>query len=347
MRLPLPRAAVLIAIATLLATAAGWWSGSHDVRGQTDAVGRVYLPLAFTGAALSDLPSPAARPTRTVGTTVRPSATIPPDPPTVLPSASPPPTATATPVGDGAITGRLLVDGEPVIEGLGEGIGPGLFLIKCGPGQSGTACPRIDRTSVVGDEGRYAFVNPPALAPGEYYQVYWLNETYQDLFGIPEWLGAWFSQRIVGYADGEMRPVEDIELKNIFLLRPTHGTGFGGLPITFGWETRPDDEYEYVLCDCCGDGLQLRESGRPNFHSPSLGNTGEFTLSNYPPGFQIRIENKYCWYAHVRGAGGSYGMSYETRMLWFFVQDAFHALLGPLGAGGDGPLDLGIGGGKR
>jgi len=352
MRLPWSRAAAGIAVATLVAATAGWWDGSRQVLGQGDeAEAWIYLPLVASRADLAAVPSPAVGATRTSGPTVQPSATIrpsattPADPPTVPPTATDEPTATATPSGEGGITGRLLVDGEPAVEGLGEGIGPGLFLIKCGAGRSGTQCPRVGRTSVADSEGRYRFANPPALAPGEYYQVYWLNETFQDLFGIEEWLGAWFSRRIVDYAEGEVREVEDIELKNIFLLRPTHGTGFQGLPITFGWETRPNDEYEYVLCDCCGDGLHLRESGRPNFHSPSVGNSDEYELNNYPPGFQIGIENKYCWYVHVRGTGGSYGMSYETRMLWFFVQDAVSRLLNPLGMG-RWPLDR-IGGVAR
>lgn len=338
MRLPWSRAAAWIAAATLVAAAAGWWDGSRPVHGQgDDAASWIYLPLSAARVDLASVPSPAAhvtRPPTQPPPTIRPSATVPVDPPTVPPSATPEPTTTPTPAGEGEITGRLLVDGEPAPEGLGEGIGPGLFLIKCAPGQSGTTCPRVARTSVDA-EGRYRFGNPPAPAPGEYYQVYWLNETYQDLFGIEEWLGAWFSRRIVDYQAGQVHEVEDIELKNIFLLRPTHGTGFGGLPITFGWETRTGDEYEYVLCDCCGDGLHLRESGRPNFHSPSVGNRDEYTLNSYPPGFQIGIESKYCWYVHVRGQGGSYGMSYEKRMLWFFL-DAVDALLGPLRSGFEG-----------
>lgn len=344
MRLPRTVAAAGIAAATLCAVAAGWWDGSRAVLGQgSDAEAWIYLPLVASRADLAALPTsrpPATRtaPPPTGMPTVRPSATVPPDPPTLPPTATDEPTPTATSAAGGAITGRLLVGGEPAAEGLGEGFGPGLFLIRCGPGKSGTQCPRIARTSVAGDEGRYRFESPPALGPGEYYQVYWLNETYEDLFGIEEWLGAWFSRRIVDYAPGQEVAVEDIELANIFLTRPTHGTGFGGLPITFGWDTRQGDEYEYVLCDCCGDGLHLRESGRPNYHSPSLGNRGTYELSSYPPGFQIGIEHKYCWYVHVRGSGGSYGMSYETRMLWFFVQDAVAALRGAFGPGGQRAL---------
>lgn len=283
---------------------------SQGEPGEGDAL--VYLPLSWRGASKADLPTAAPLPTSESTREPSPTATIP-------PTGTPEPSATPTRTGEGEITGRLLSGGEPMDEGLGEGFGPGLFLLHCEPGETGSFCERVGRTSVVGEEGRYTFKNPPSLGPGEHYQVHWRNETYGDLFGLEEWLGSWYSKRITGYAEGDTYEVEDIELENLFLTGPSNGTGYQGTPWTFTWDPRPGEEadYSWVLCDCCGEGLIERETGDPRFQSPTVRQRGEYTMQTHPPGFRVDGQTQYCWYVHLEGEGGSFGQSFERWMLWF------------------------------
>jgi len=292
---------------------------AERVAGQTEEPVVIHMPLAVSLAGTGELHLPPAQ--GPGDPTAPPASATPGASPTFPPTATDVPTPTATPAGEGRIEGRLLIDGGPAYEGLGVDLGPGLFLLRCRPGDTMADCARIDRTGVVGDEGGYAFVDPPALDPGAYYVVHWRNETQGGLFNDHTLIGAWYSERITPFAAGDERNVEPVELRNFQLTGPSKGTGYSGLPWTFTWDTRSgvEESYRWTICDCCGDAeIAERESPPWQWQSPSVGSRGSYTLNSYPPGLRIGIENKYCWYVHAQHAGNSYTWSNERWMLWFF-----------------------------
>lgn len=288
----------------------------------------IHMPLVLDGALRTDLvkPPPVMRPTETEAPTEPAETAAPTATATFPPTATEPPTPTATAAGDGKITGRLLVGGEPAWEGLGIELGPGLFLQRCADGAAMETCERIDKTGVVGDEGRYTFSNPPALAPGDVYVVHWRNESLNGLFNDDAYVGAWYSKPIRGYAPGETYEVEDVEIENFLLTGPSKGTGYSGLPWEFTWDVRTgeDETYKWTICDCCGDGeIAERENmSRWRWQSPSVGRRGSYLMTSHPPGSRIGIEYKYCWFVQADlGAGGTI-WSNERWLLWWFVLDA-------------------------
>ncbi|MEO5993699.1 MAG: hypothetical protein ABIP92_09150, partial [Arthrobacter sp.] len=161
------------------------------------------------------------------------------------------------------------------------------------------------------------------MADGTHYVVHWRNETYDDLFGLPEWLGAWYSEAITPqrYTPGAEITIEDIQLEPIELTGPSNGTGYTGLPWTFTWTPRTNEvgTYRWAICDCFGDGLHLRDTDK-SYKSPSSGRKGAHTMADYPEFIKrigTGIDHKYFWYVHVEGPRGSWGQSYDQWMLWF------------------------------
>lgn len=287
-----------------------------------------HLPLVVRGADRSGLPRPpvvvfTATPTTVVGTpTPSPDPTEPPSQ-TPTPTDTPlPPTATPEP--GGRVVGRLLVNKEPAVEGLGL-YGPALWLKRC----RGPECSIVGRTGVLGQEGSYAFENVPALPEGSFYQVTWQNEDASgDVYGHPELLGSWYGPRITQFDGQGDVSGGDIELLDISLLRPTHGTGFQGLPIPFEWRARGFDEiYRWALMRGCG----LMESRKQTvILTESLGRGTKYELNRYPPGVVWGNDNMYCWFVRLETPDG-YGESYYARMMWFIP-----VLLRPLVSSGSG-----------
>lgn len=303
----------------------------HAAHAQDDA--KVYLPFVWRGVARADIVAPpVVQPTRPP--TVTPTSDV---PATAPPTFTAIPSVTPTPVGDGFIGGRLLLARDPAPPSMGDGFGPGLFLLKCKEGRK--PCARVGRTAVLDDDGHYKFQNPPALAADETYVVHWRNETYDDLFSMPEWLGSWYSEAITPerYTPGAEITIEDFQLEGIKLTGPSNGTGYEGLPWTFTWDPRTNEvgTYRWAICDCFGDGQHNRDTDK-SWKSPDVGRKGAYTMANYPPFIRqqgIGIEHKYFWYVHVDGPRGSWGQSHDQWMLWFIGN--FQAL-GPFGVTGFG-----------
>ena len=275
----------------------------------------VYLPLAARGVVLADLPDPPAlTPTATTAATAPPSAT-PTEVPTEGPTDVPPsetPTATTepspTPTPGGRIAGRLLVNGQPALEGTGL-VCPALYLRQC----NGPDCVVLARSGVSDEStGRYVFEDVPPLASG-YYQVTWINEETEEMCPDPEKIGSWYGPRIAAF-DGHGEAVGgDIELADIILTQPTHGTGFQGLPIHFEWDVRPLQEtYRWVFGHCG----YLATRANPMMRTESLGRGGKYDLTNYPPGIRFGNDNEYCWWIQADGSNG-YGESFYARTMWF------------------------------
>lgn len=292
----------------------------------------IHLPLVMRGAQRADLfaPAPTSDPRETAPPTVPAGTPTPSATATHPPTATERPTATTTPSGDGKITGRLLIDGEPAWEGLGFELGPGLFLQRCAAGAPMSACERIDKTGVVGDEGQYSFNNPPALAPADVYIVHWRNETLNGLFNDDAYVGAWYSKPITEYSAGAVHRVEDVELSNFLLTGPSKGSGFGGLPWEFTWNVRAgeDETYKWTICDCCGEG-EIAERENPTrwrWQSPSVGHSGAYLMNSHPPGSRIGIEHKYCWFVQADLEAGGTTWSNERWLLWWFIADPFEGI---------------------
>ncbi len=273
-----------------------------------------HLPLTLRDAHRPDLGRPPAV-TPTVTPTAVPATTTPMPSPTETATSAPTPTATPVPPTDtpaptGRVVGRLLVNGEPAVEGLGL-YGPALWLRRC----SGPDCTTLGRSGVLGQEGVYTFEDVPALQEGAYYQVTWQNEDAGgDVYGHPELLGSWYGLRITAFDGTGDVSGGDIELMDIALVRPTHGTGFQGLPIPFEWRARPFDEiYRWGLMRGCG----LLETRKQSvILTESLGRGTKYELNRYPPGVVWGNDNMYCWFVRLETPDG-YGESYYTRMMWF------------------------------
>jgi hypothetical protein len=318
----------LIALGGLFGLALGIAGAPAGTPARAQSQALIYMPLGMKAAGLADLPTaqpgqPAPSVTWTQAATLEPSATATPHlrptntataTATELPSA----TTTPTPKSPGRITGKLTVGGEPAVLELGADPGPGLVLRRCTDERN---CEIVDRTGVADSEGGFVFEDPAPLESGRYYQVTWFNENAEGsespFIGYELWIGAWYDTPIRSYARGQVVDVGTFEIKNVELTQPTHGTGFGGLPIVFGWKARSPEvgNYSWAICEDCCKNLAQRVGA---YHTPSLGRRTSYQLNDYPPGSIIGIEHKYCWFVRVEGEDGSHGESYFHRMLWFF-----------------------------
>lgn len=311
----------LIALGGLFGLSLGFAGAPAEAPTHAQSQALIYMPLGMKSAGLADLPTarpgpPGPSATWTQAATLEPSASATPHlrptntataTATELPSA----TTTPTPKSPGRITGKLAIGGKPAGLDLGADPGPSLVLRRCTDERN---CEIVDRTGVADSEGGFVFEDPVPLESGRYYQVTWFNE---GIDGSQLWIGAWYDTPIRSYARGQVVDVGTFELGDVELTQPTHGTGFGGLPIVFGWKARSPEPgaYMWAICEDCCDNLAQRVGA---YHTPSLGKRTSYQLNDYPPGTVIGIEHKYCWFVRVEGEDGSHGESYRHRMLWFF-----------------------------
>ncbi len=268
----------------------------------------LFMPLLLDGFERDDF-APATAVTFTPSPTSPPTATWTPSPtPTLTPTLEPTPTL----VPGGAITGKLLISGTPAPLGLGLPIGPALYLLKCFAGE----CETVARTGAEDAEGTYVFREPAPLAEGEYYQVFWYNESSDVTTGSEMWLGTWYGPRITEVQGGEEIQGGDFELADLKLRSPTHGTGFQGLPIVFAWHAREVEvgTYRWGICECCQTLAQRLDA----WLTQSLGMETEYEMISHPPN-TATDGTKYCWFIRIQTADG-YGESYHIRMLWFIPE---------------------------
>jgi len=273
----------------------------------------LHLPLVWSDLAIGGFAKPAtAQPTDEPTGTPPPSAEASPTTSaTFPPTATDEPTPTATPAGEGSISGRLLVGGDPAPIGLGVDLGPALLLLRCNPG---LPCEPFDRAGVEDGDGRYEFRDPPSVEPSGYYQVQWHNYTAGGVFGSQEYLGRWHGRRIVGFTAGDEVELADIELTNLELEFPPNDIHYS-LPVEYRWAVRreaPSESYRWSLYSSCEE--VDREAG-DFYRTASLGHRATHTVNAPPPGY--RMLEKYCWYVHIddgeRGSGWSF---YRYKTMW-------------------------------
>ncbi len=309
--LPRSLAAAGVAAVALLAVAVVSRAAPNT---QDQGEATVYLPVVLKDWQKSQFNQERGR----TPTTAPPGTATREPSPTLLPTQTALPTFTPPPAGDGEIHGKLLVNGEPGPAGLGD-FGPGLLLKRCSSNDL-KDCERIGRTGVYDEEGNYTFANPPGLTPGTYYVVEWRNETYDDIFGDPQWIGFWRSEPITGYSAGDVVAVPDFELGDTKLTGPSKGTGYGGLPVRFTWDTRPgeSEQYHWAISEpACPAESQIYDRG-DNWRSPSVGSNGAYELRSYPPNTRVGNEYRYCWFVEIQTEDNGWGWSHERWALWFF-----------------------------
>lgn len=317
---PTDHPAKLIALAVVLGSLA--WA-AHAIAAplaQSGARATIYMPFGIEARRLADLPvAPSVVPptaTRTV--TPTPSHT-----PTDLPTHTP--VATASPTldlsGAAVVKGRLMVDGKPADWGLGDGFGPGLLIERCVDDRT---CQIIARTAVEDMAGNFSFNVTVPIPAGEYYRFVWRNEnsaSVSPFSGADKWIGGYYGAAIRSLERDQVVDLGIVDITDIPLTAPTNGSGFSGLPWEFRWTVRPGDKGSYrwnfsaTACETLAD----RD---PFFKTEPLGAKGSYLMERYPPGTEIGIEHKYRWFATVEYPDGSWGESYYTRMLWFFVHQA-------------------------
>lgn len=320
----------------ILAIVAGWAAVATIAGGRTLAqVGeekaRVFLPLVWLSVDRESLPTVAAAPPSTLRptavdptatpsptatesaptapATVAPSATptastipptdVPTDPPTDVPTPTP-----KTPAATGRIRGRLTDKGKPMAEGFGE---PGFPQIELERKGSSGLWVKV-ANAVTDAAGAFAFVNPPALEPGEAYRVRW-NNPIED--GADLWLHRWWSRDIVSFGDGKDVDAGVFELENFKLTAPCHDCLQTGA-ISFEWQGRDhaSEIYRWSVFDGCGD----VENRAKAWRTPSLGRATRYVTSP-PPGFNH--DARYCWYVFIEdGRNGTGWTFYDHRVTW-------------------------------
>ncbi len=320
MRRPIPL--LIIAIGAAL-TLPGWLLAAPGQQADPAEFG-IFLPLSIRGVSLDALPVPTAvaaptdTPTEPSEPTDEPTPTEP--PPTFTPVPSVTPTAE---MGGAVVTGHLTTDGEPSLEGLGDGIGPGLVMREC---FADGRCEIIARTAIDA-EGAFSFRVPVPEPPGGFYQVQWLNEipdAGSPFAGADLWMGAYYSPELRALDVGDEVDLGRIEIADMPLISPTNGTGFSGLPWLFTWGLREAEmgDYRWAFCEVPCQTIAERERDT-FFKSRSLGRTPEYLMEQHPPGSRIGQDYKYRWYIWVDYPNGGHGESYYARMLWFFFLQGF------------------------
>ncbi len=302
-------ALVLIVLATaLLATAALPRSLRARPGIQAGTYSDLYLPLAWRNASADDLrsaPAVTLTPTWTPAPTGTPTPT---SPPTITPTPSATPTATEV-LPTGRIHGLMLYDGEPMAAGFGLPLTPQIELRKRVSGEWETVA-----NTVTEEGGTFEFVNPPPLAPGEVYQVWWRNDP-EEAISADLWVHRWWSRLIASFGDGTDVDVGVFELGDLTYVFPCHDC-HRTLPITFKWNPRANKKevYRWSLFKECG----TVEARHKAYRTQSLGHAREYTLDVPPPGFMY--DELYCWYIFIEDGENGTGWPYYDWRTKFLSQ---------------------------
>lgn len=310
------RGAVATALSLALAAFATHATAQVGVDAQSSPPYRLLLPMNVVRQSLDGLPRPVAAPptpwpsatvaapaTESATSTATSTATLTAPTPTDVPA-----TATTTPPAS-RITGRVTVKGVPVALGLGaEGAGPKIELRRR---QQGRWQKVVGAT--IGDDGRFAFENPPPLAANEAYQVWW--DVDPNLY-LAEWLTRWMSRSITTFGPGDAVDIGTLEVADTVELVTPENHSWTTLPATFSWRGRglAGEHYRWTLARRCGN--NSNDIDRDNvIRSEPFDRKTSYRLEGVPPGYQY--DAKYCWYMTIDGADGGMGWSGYYRKIEF------------------------------
>lgn len=154
-------------------------------------------------------------------------------------------------------------------------------------------------------DGDYFFTDIPSLGSGQRYYVRYQNTSTG---GNPNRLWTWHTQSLTAYTAGSNVAIGNFDLANITLISPADNATVN-VPHTFQWTPRtasPTDIYEFDLYD--------PYDFNPGFY-PIVGYVGSYTLNSLPPGFGAGP--LYVWEVWVYSPDGGFGISYETRVVFF------------------------------
>lgn len=133
---------------------------------------------------------------------------------------------------------------------------------------------------------------------------------YRNTGGTPGCLWVWGARELTSYTAGSDVSIGDFDVADIVLVMPADGATVAR-PYTFQWIRRPaapSDTYELDLYDP----FDLDPYAYTN---PPLGYVSSFTLNGLPSGFSPGA--LYIWEIWVYSPDGGYGISYETRVVFF------------------------------
>lgn len=279
---------------------------------RAQALGRIYLPFLARGVSLAELP---------VAPTVL--ATLPPPAPSATPSpapsateaptetASPTATASATPTikrPSGRISGRITADGKPLDDGYGD---DGLPQIELRLDRGDGDWRKVARAVIEGGDGRFVFINPPALAEGQHYEVWWINPP--PPVGADIFLDRWRSRSVSSFGDGGDVDLGSFDVADLKLLSICNDC-LQTAPIEFKWQARnrPSEIYRWALFDGVSPSIEARNQA---FLSEPLGRKTSY-VSGPPPGHAF--DTRYRWYVRIEDtATGGWGWSYYAwRVTW-------------------------------
>jgi len=291
-----------------LAAVSGAEVGRAQAPGEEEG-SRILLPMAVRGLGRDELrPAPTLRAT---APPTEPPATATASPtPSPEPSPTEPPTPT-TPAETGAIQGRMTVSGVPLDIGFGV---PGTPQIELRRRAGSGDWELVANAEIVDEEGRYFFENPPALAEGEVYQVWWVNPPG---LGADLWMGRWWSRDIPAFGSGEDVDLGVFELADLKMTDPCHDCGQTP-PIEFKWQPREhaSERYRWAVFSGCDQDVSQRATA---WLSADLGRASSYETGP-PAGF--RLDTRYCWYVRVDdGENGGGWPFYARRVTWLASAD--------------------------
>jgi hypothetical protein len=158
-------------------------------------------------------------------------------------------------------------------------------------------------TTTTGTDGYYAFLNMPGFGAGQKYYVLYSNPD-----GTPGRLWVWGTRELTSYSAGSPIAIGDFDIANIALVSPVDGATVS-VPRTFQWTPRPatpTDSYEFNLYDF---------NDLDPYFFIEVGYVDNYTLNSLPEGFNVG--NQYAWEIWVYSPDGGFGISYETRDVYF------------------------------
>ncbi len=231
-------------------------------------------------------PTPTSTLTSTPRATPTPTSTLTSTPRVML---TPTPTLTSTPIPAGRIDGQLLADGAPA------------------PGQAVTlqrynsTTNEVVLTTTTTITGYYQFVNPPVLAQGDKYDVF-----FGPNLSHPEYVFAWFGPDIVSYVAGQTASGGVLNIADAPLLSPADGATLI-FPATLTWRRRTTttDSYHVVLYDPTARTVLWR--------SDALGYQDSLTLRSIADVPNLELGKTYLWWLEITDSttnGNSSGLSY-------------------------------------
>lgn len=189
----------------------------------------------------------------------------------------------------GSISGRVTINGAPAVNVFVDLINERNQVVS---------------TAVTDSSGRYAFLSPPGLSPGQTYQVDY--EDFDQSVDTNGWLYAFTTQPVTQYERGTELQMPAFDVADIVMIAPPEFASVA-LPYTFIWEKRtvPQSESYFLRIICNSLAWEFR----------NLGYTDRVTISGDDPGLYGPDADCYWDLGVVTRFGEGYNS--ELRFIYF------------------------------